>query len=155
MDEMGLLLSNVQLDEAVEDRLIWSASSEGDYSVADAVRILVQTIFVDPPTWPKVIWGNNVPSKVMVFHRLAIRNSHPVYDVLTKRHILPSSQFNLCIWCLEEVETVNHLLLHCKWVFKIWSALFSWWNLVWVIPASIEDFSFDWFYGMGIKASKF
>ncbi|XP_071699270.1 BTB/POZ domain-containing protein At4g08455-like [Rutidosis leptorrhynchoides] len=31
----------------------------------------------------------------------------------------------------------------------------KWWNLTWILPGSIEAFSFDWFYGMGIKASKF
>ncbi|XP_071700200.1 uncharacterized protein [Rutidosis leptorrhynchoides] len=91
----------------------------------------------------------------MLFHWLAIRNSIPVKEVLFRRNILPSSQSNLCIWCLEDTETVNHLLLHCKWSFNVWAELFSWWNLNWVMPGSIEEFSFKWFFGMGIKASKF
>ncbi|XP_071694423.1 uncharacterized protein [Rutidosis leptorrhynchoides] len=72
-----------------------------------------------------------------------------------KRNILPSTHPNFCVWCLEGEETVNHLLIHCKWAFKVWSDLCKWWNIVWVIPGSIEAFSFDWYYGMGIKASKF
>ncbi|XP_071741070.1 uncharacterized protein [Rutidosis leptorrhynchoides] len=138
-----------------EDHLFWSASSYGVFSVSDAVRLLVQSNIVSSPTWPKVIWGNNVLSKVMLFHWLAIRNSISVKDVLINRHILPSSQSNLCIWCLEEVEMVNHLLVHCKWSSKIWADLFRWWKIYWVIPGSIELFSFDWLYGMGITASKF
>ncbi|XP_071704180.1 uncharacterized protein [Rutidosis leptorrhynchoides] len=152
---MALLLAPVQLNLMREDSLLWSAAPDGVYSVSDAVRMLAYSNSVNPPTWSKVVWGNNVPSKVMLFHWLAIRYSIPVYDVLIKRHILPSSHSNLCVWCLEEVETVNHFLLHCKWTFKVWSDLFSWWKLVWVIPGSIEDFSLDWFHGMGIKASKF
>ncbi|XP_071699538.1 uncharacterized protein [Rutidosis leptorrhynchoides] len=155
LEDLLLLLSHVSFNDLVEDQISWSASSEGMYSVSDEVRILVQSNFVTTPYWPKVIWGNNVPSKVMLFHWLAIRNNIPVKDVLFKRHILPSSQSNMRVWCLDEIEIVNHLLLHCKWSFKIWAALFRWWNLSWVLPGSIEEFLFDWFYGMGIKASKF
>ncbi|XP_071739169.1 uncharacterized protein [Rutidosis leptorrhynchoides] len=153
--ELGLLLTQVRLDPSIEDSLIWSASPEGVYSVSDVVRILAQSNVVKTPSWPKVVWGNNVPSKVMLFHWLAIRNCIPVYEVLISRHIVPSPHSNLYIWCLEEIETVNHLLLHCKWSSRIWSDLFYWWNLAWVMPASIEEFSLDWYHGMGIKAAKF
>ncbi|XP_071740337.1 uncharacterized protein [Rutidosis leptorrhynchoides] len=127
------MLAHVVCDVECVDLLFWSASTDGLYSVSEALRVLVQLANVSSPTWPKVIWGNNVPYKVMLFHWLAIRNSIPVEDVLIRRHILPSTHSNLCIWCLEDPESVNHLLAH-------WS---------------IELFSFDWYYGMGIKASKF
>ncbi|XP_071741083.1 uncharacterized protein [Rutidosis leptorrhynchoides] len=153
--DLGLLMASIHLDTRVDDLVYWSCSSDGVYSVSDAIRVIVQSNFTNAPPWPKVVWGNNVPSKVMLFHWLAIRNSIPVYEILISRHILPASHSNLCIWCLEEVETVNHLLLHCKWAFKLWSDLLCWWNLVWVIPGSIEEFSLDWFFGMGIRAAKF
>ncbi|XP_071739698.1 uncharacterized protein [Rutidosis leptorrhynchoides] len=152
--ELGSLLACVSLNVLVDDKLCWSSSTDGEYSVSNAIRIMVQSSQVTPPIWTKVVWSNNIPSKVMLFHWLAIQNSIPVYDILIKRHILPSSHSNLCIWCLEEVETVNHLLFLCKWSFKIWSNLFRWWNFVWVIPGSIEAFSFDWFHGIGALPSK-
>ncbi|XP_071694698.1 uncharacterized protein [Rutidosis leptorrhynchoides] len=155
MSELLAILSTVICDVNCEDQLYWSASAEGLFSVSEAVRLMVLSNTADIPSWPKVIWGNNVPSKVMLSHWLAIHNSIPVNDVLIKRHILPSSQSNLCIWCLEDVETFNHLLVHCKWTAKIWADLFRWWKVYWVVPGSIELFFYDWFYGMGIKASKF
>ncbi|XP_071708613.1 uncharacterized protein [Rutidosis leptorrhynchoides] len=79
----------------------------------------------------------------------------PVKDVLSRRHILPPNQSSLCIWCMNNVESVDHLLLHCKWSSAVWMDLFRWCNIRWVIPGSVVDFSFDWFYGMGIKASRF
>ncbi|XP_071712536.1 uncharacterized protein [Rutidosis leptorrhynchoides] len=124
-EELRLLLSHVVFNESSDDHVVWSVSSNNSYSVSDAIRILVQSNAVIAPSWPKVVWGNNVPSKVMLFHWLAIRNSIPVKDVLLKRHILPSTQSNLCVWCLEESETTNHLLLHCKWSFKVWAELFA------------------------------
>ncbi|XP_071741370.1 histone-lysine N-methyltransferase EZA1-like [Rutidosis leptorrhynchoides] len=115
--ELHVILSRVRLLDLVADQLVWAASPTDLFNVADTVRILVQANDIPPPVWPKVVWGNNVPSKIMVFHWLAIRKSIPVKDVLAN--------------------------------------LFRWWSIRWVIPRSIVDFSFDWFYGMGIKASKF
>ncbi|XP_071704560.1 uncharacterized protein [Rutidosis leptorrhynchoides] len=154
-DNLATMLSHVVFDDLVEDQVEWSVSSTGVFSVSDAIYTLIHSNGVITPTWPKVIWGNNVPTKVMLFHWIAIHNCIPVKDVLIKRHILPASQSNVCIWCLEDTETTIDLLLHCKWSFKIWAELFSWWNVSWVIPGSIEAFSFDWFFGMGIKASKY
>ncbi|XP_071692565.1 uncharacterized protein [Rutidosis leptorrhynchoides] len=132
-----------------------SAAGPNGYSVAVAVRILILSNNIVSPIWPKVIWGNNVPSKVMVFHWLAIKNSFPVKDVLARRCILPPSQSKLCVWCMVEIETIEHLLLHCKWSSSIWTDQFRWWSIRWIIPRYIVNFSFDWFYGMGFKASRF
>ncbi|XP_071713090.1 uncharacterized protein [Rutidosis leptorrhynchoides] len=153
-EQLSSLLSNLQLDDIKSNQVIWSADPGNVYSVADAIRVLIHSSDIVVPIWPKVIWGNKVPSKIMLFHWLAIRKSIPVKDVLYQRHILPINVSTLCIRCLKEVNTINHLLLHCRWSFKIWAELFRWWNLRWVISGSIEEFSFDWCYGMGIKASK-
>ncbi|XP_071705300.1 uncharacterized protein [Rutidosis leptorrhynchoides] len=155
MQELNVLLSKFRLVDSVGDHLTWAASPIDSYSIADAVKILVQSSKIEAPMWPKVIWGNIVPSKIMVFHWLAIKNSIPVKDVLAKRKILPSNVSTLCVWCMVEVETIEHLLLHCKWSSCIWADLFRWWNIRWIMPRSIIEFSFDWYYGMGIKASKF
>ncbi|XP_071695164.1 uncharacterized protein [Rutidosis leptorrhynchoides] len=153
--QLASFLARFCLNDAVEDKISWATGLNDSYTVADAIRILVQSGNVSPPVWPKVVWANNVPSKIMIFHWLAIKKSIPVKDVLSRRQILPSNQSTLCVWCRLETETIDHLLIHCKWSSSIWSDLFRWWNIRWVIPGSILDFSFDWYYGMGIKASKF
>ncbi|XP_071719602.1 uncharacterized protein [Rutidosis leptorrhynchoides] len=153
--QLHAFLARFSLLDSVSDQLIWAAGPSEAFSIADAIRLLVQSSNVIHPVWPKVVWGNNVPSKIMVFHWLAIKDSIPVKDVLARRHILPSNIPSVCVFCRVEVESVNHLLIHCKWTSSIWTELFRWWNIRWVIPRSIVDFSFDWYYGMGIKASRF
>ncbi|PWA56196.1 hypothetical protein CTI12_AA420920 [Artemisia annua] len=78
-----------------------------------------------------------------------------VKEVLNSRGITPSGQQVNCIWCNDATESVHHLLLHCGWSFRIWSALFRWWNVEWIIPSSLAQFSEDWNQGMGINAKKF
>ncbi|XP_071707932.1 receptor-like protein EIX2 [Rutidosis leptorrhynchoides] len=153
--ELSSFLARFKVSDNEQDQVTWMSEPCDSYSVADAVRIILQSNNIPSPIWPKVIWRNNVPSKVMIFHWLAIKQSIPVRVVLSQRHILPSNISKVCIWCLNEDETVDHLLLHCTWSFKIWAELFRWWNIRWVIPRSIEEFSFDWYFEMGIKASKF
>ncbi|XP_071693764.1 uncharacterized protein [Rutidosis leptorrhynchoides] len=153
--QLSALLSRFKLTVSVPDSVKWAAACSDSFSVADSVRIMIQSSNVSYPVWPKVVWGNNVPSKVMIFHWLAIKKCILVKEVLSRRHILPPNQSILCIWCMNNVEGVDHLLLHCKWSSAIWMDLFRWWNIRLVIPGSIVDFSFDWFYGMGIKASRF
>ncbi|XP_071695457.1 uncharacterized protein [Rutidosis leptorrhynchoides] len=153
--QLQAFLSSFRLVDNSPDFFLWNAEQNNLFTVADAISILVLSSDFEVPIWPKVIWNNKVPSKIMLFHWLAIRKSILVRDVLSRRHILPPNSSTLCVWCLDNIESIDHLLLHCRWSFNVWTDLFRWWNLRWVIPRSIEDFSFDWYYGMGIKASKF
>ncbi|XP_071712696.1 uncharacterized protein [Rutidosis leptorrhynchoides] len=152
---LQVFLNRFKLIDHSIDEVIWKADQLGPFSVSDAVKLIVQAGNFPSPAWPKVVWGNNVPSKIMLFHWLAIKQSVPVRVILFKRHILPPNHSLLCNWCMNEDETIEHLLLHCPWSFKIWAELFRWWNLRWIIPCSVEAFSFDWFYGMGLNASKY
>ncbi|GKB98958.1 hypothetical protein Tco_0985095 [Tanacetum coccineum] len=45
-------------------------------------------------------------------------------------------------------ESVEHVLLHCKWAFLFWGSLLRWWNMSWVLPSSISEFVQDWNEGM-------
>ncbi|XP_071686940.1 uncharacterized protein [Rutidosis leptorrhynchoides] len=153
--ELKGLLSSFKLNDSVEDSVIWNPSTSGEFSVAEAIRIMVVSDNSQGTNWRKLIWNNRVPSKVSIFHWLACKKSIPVRDVLIRRHILPQNHSTLCVWCETEIETIEHLLLHCPWTFKVWSALFQWWNIRWIIPGSILSFSADWYNGMGIGDKNF
>ncbi|XP_071711442.1 uncharacterized protein [Rutidosis leptorrhynchoides] len=149
-----LALSNFHLSPG-DDEIVWLPSVSGVFNVAEAMRFLVIMDNSHTLDWKILIWNNRVPSKISIFHWLACNRSIPVKDNLIRRHILPAHNSSLCVWCESEPETVEYLLLHCSWSYNIWSALFNWWNIRWVIPKSILYFSGDWFYGMGIGDKKF
>ncbi|XP_071700286.1 uncharacterized protein [Rutidosis leptorrhynchoides] len=104
--------------------------------------------------WVKIVWNKLVPSKIAIFHWLAIQGGIPVKEVLSFRHCLRDGSDDRCGWCTSEVESIDHLLLHCPWSQNVWSALFSWWNVVWVMPSSIIEFSLECFHGLGVNAKK-
>ncbi|XP_028096961.1 uncharacterized protein LOC114296820 [Camellia sinensis] len=51
-----------------------------------------------------------------------------------------------------DVESINHVLLWCPFVWKVWSIVLNWWGLQWVLPGNVERFLHWW---MGFKWRKF
>ncbi|KAL4183553.1 hypothetical protein AMTRI_Chr11g155670 [Amborella trichopoda] len=45
---------------------------------------------------------------------------------------------NGCIMCLNEDETISHLLLHCDFAYSVWSLLIQLFRLSWVLPPSVQ-----------------
>ncbi|XP_071740799.1 uncharacterized protein [Rutidosis leptorrhynchoides] len=105
--------------------------------------------------WVKIVWNPIVPSKIATFHWLAIQGGVQVKEFLSYRHCLRDSSDDKCVWCANYVESIEHLMLHCSYSYRVWSSLFNWWNFNWVIPSSIVDFSIEWNNGMNIRASRF
>ncbi|KAL7237853.1 hypothetical protein ACSBR2_004038 [Camellia fascicularis] len=49
-----------------------------------------------------------------------------------------------CVFCNEEEETDNHVLLHCPFVWLVWSKIMRWWDVQWVIPKSVDELLLWW-----------
>ncbi|KAJ4832992.1 hypothetical protein Tsubulata_021068 [Turnera subulata] len=54
------------------------------------------------------------------------------------RNILPMAK-SLCPFCREFIESRDHVLLHCKLTWSLWSRICRWWGVVWCIPARLEE----------------
>ena len=46
--------------------------------------------------------------------------------------------------CHSNGETVDHLLLHCGKVYRLWSLVFRSFGFSWVLPRSVADTLFGW-----------
>ncbi|XP_071740661.1 uncharacterized protein [Rutidosis leptorrhynchoides] len=124
------------------------------YSVAEGVRVMLGSNLLLDFDWVKVVWNKYVPSKMAIFHWLSIHGGVPVKEVLRYRHCLRDGMDDKCSKCTVSVESIQHLLLHCPWAFKVWLALFEWWNVSWVMPFDISPFSLECYNGLGVKAKK-
>ena len=67
--------------------------------------------------------------KILTINKLRRRN-----------HII----INGCPMCLEDEETVHHLLIHCPFAHRVWSALFEMFGMEWVMPRTLEDLFVQW-----------
>lgn len=53
--------------------------------------------------------------------------------------------------CLADEGIVDHLLLHCKVVHGVWSAVLSWFGRGWVHPRSIQGLFEAWHLEVGLN----
>ncbi|GMP39669.1 hypothetical protein CsSME_00010408 [Camellia sinensis var. sinensis] len=77
-------------------------------------------------------------SKVIVFGWLAWRGRVKTAVFLHRIGVLLANTNILCVFCKNEVETVNHVLLHCPLVWKVWAGILNWWDVCWVMSGSVE-----------------
>ena len=108
----------VQREE--EDRVIWTTSNGGAFSVKSLYSILELEGSSMFPS--ESIWRVRVPPKIAFFAWEASWGK-----VLTLKQLQRRGFFlaNRCFLCLSKVETVDHLLLHCVKTQVLWNLLFS------------------------------
>ena len=51
---------------------------------------------------------------------------------------------NKCFLCLSELETVDHLLLHCVKTQVLWNLLFSLFNVTWTFSCIVKETLLGW-----------
>ncbi|XP_028115045.1 uncharacterized protein LOC114312955 [Camellia sinensis] len=92
------------------------------------------------------IWNNFAPPKVQFFGWLAWLGKVKTSYFLHRIGILTGNVNLGCVFCHIEVESVEHILLHCPFVWRLWSDIICWWGLQWVIPGSVHGL-LEWWSG--------
>lgn len=109
-----------------EDRRVWRFTKHGFFTVKSAYHRAVQimsNIHDDrasgssiPKEWKK-IWHIHAIPRVRMFIWRACRNALPTKENLLRRG---SELDPICEVCGEAVESVNHVLLHCREAKSVW-----------------------------------
>ena len=80
----------------------------------------------------------------------AARGSILTIDNLVLRRLPLVNWFCMC-WCDE--ETVDHLLLHCKFAYALWSEVFLIFGIQWVMLKTVASLLFGWWNWPGKHSS--
>lgn len=91
------------------------------------------------------------PPKVQFFGWLAWKRRIKTSDYLQRIGILVNISNLHCVFCNVEVETDNHVLLHCSFIWLLWSKILSWWGFQWAVPDSVDALLLWW---TGVKLKK-
>ena len=88
------------------------------YHLAEKKEV-VESSWGDPlkPLW-KCLWQLNLPAKIKIFAWRACVNGLPTKEKLCSRGI--NTSFD-CPNCSEELESIHHVLLHCKFASHMWN----------------------------------
>lgn len=71
------------------------------------------------------VWSPMVSLKVKAFVWLLVLNKVNSNDVLlTKKTLYDMISPNMCLTCMEEVESTSQVFMHCKFTYSIWCFFF-------------------------------
>ena len=89
----------------------------------------------------RLIWNSVVPPKIGVFAWEAAWGKVLTLDQLKRRGMTFA---NRCFMCEEEEETIDHLLIHCKFSKMLWDLILSIVGISWVFPHSVLHTLLAW-----------
>ena len=121
------------------DTMIWQLNRSGVFDVRSFYISLLAALLVSFP-W-KSIWCVKVPKSVAFFLWTAARGGLLIVDNLVKKKL---PLVNWCCLCRCEEETVDHLLIHCKYAYTLWSEVLRLFGVQWVMPKNVVFLLFAW-----------
>ncbi|XP_028090713.1 uncharacterized protein LOC114290913 [Camellia sinensis] len=146
LNRLKLLLSNAPvLRENMADALHWKADPSGYFTVSSAYKWCdnsLGTVF----KVSDLLWNNVSSPRAQFFGWLAWKGRLKTSSFLQRIRVLSDEANVSCIFCNEEVESVNHVLLLCPFVWKVWSHMLKWWGLQWAQPNTVNCL-LDWWAG--------
>ena len=122
-DAKAILATSVP-QHSVEDRIVWSMSTDGLYNVKTGYhfwhnRHVGNSLCTRSGGWNK-LWRLTVPHKLKVFLWRFCRNNIPVRHRLRSKGVLVTIQ---CPMCSIDVEHLLHVFFDCPFAKSCWQAV--------------------------------
>ncbi|CAN1778793.1 Putative ribonuclease H protein At1g65750 [Linum perenne] len=103
--------------------IVWPLEFSEIYSARSLRKVLTTDRFPGVLHFPKdTIWRAAAPSKIQCFCWMVFFKRIATIDNLQRRGMQLA---NRCVLCGGDLETVDHLLLHCDFSTKIWAKVSS------------------------------
>ncbi|RVW88076.1 Transposon TX1 uncharacterized 149 kDa protein [Vitis vinifera] len=132
-------LHRSRVTEDVEDRVSWTETKSGKFSVKSLYLAIEAGGSARFPS--SLIWNANVQPKISFFAWEATWGKALTLDKVQKRGWALA---NRCFLCLKNEETIDHLLLHCSRTKVLWDLLFTIFGVSWVLPCSVKETLLSW-----------
>jgi hypothetical protein len=129
----------INLDDAQEDVIAWPWSASGVYTASSTYRMLC----VGSVKWEGVtyVWKSSAPLKCKIFAWLALQGKLWTSDRRV-RHGL-QDVVSTCYTCLQEVDTVRHVLVGCVYARQVWHRCFMLMGMEVPMPTETDNLQ-DW-----------
>ena len=113
------IVGNAHLSRVDSDKRIWEGDELGHFSCKSFFDLLINSSEEDTFVPQKIIWKVGVPLKVKKFAWLASWKKVNTCDMRQRRPNLAISP-SWCILCKCDNESIDHVLIHCKFAKCIW-----------------------------------
>ena len=130
---------DIQLFPNEADRMVWSPSSSGDFSVKSAWHELRQRRNIS--LVDKAIWTSFLPLKISFFAWRLVRNFLPLEVTLKQRGLVVVSR---CLCCLQQEESSEHLFLHGPVANHVWGHYSRKFGITNLMQSSVSSIFSSW-----------
>ncbi|GAB2298359.1 hypothetical protein Dimus_038529 [Dionaea muscipula] len=123
------------------DEVIWVNGARGDLSV----KVLYEWIAGQSGRLGnglEIVWSKIVPPRIQVFGWKVWHGRVQTLAWLREKGVRVEN--DMCVLCGVVEESVDHLFLHCRFVWTIWASCFRWWGFMWVAPDSVQNLLRSW-----------
>ncbi|CAL5391723.1 unnamed protein product [Camellia sinensis] len=148
-EELSRLLMHLSstplLRANVADCLTWNADTSSCFSVLSSYQWF-EVSFGSTCLISRSLWKAPASPRAQFFGWLVWRGRIKSASYLRRIGILNANIDVCCVFCKEVEETINHVLLHCPFVWLIWSYFVRGWGLQWASPGSVQSI-LQWWSG--------
>ncbi|WRX11383.1 Ribonuclease H domain - like 9 [Theobroma cacao] len=135
-------LNHIQLDEEMEDKLIWKNMPSGHYTPNSFSELALGNNGSEEVLWREV-WARLAPPKVEVFVWQLMKGRIVCKEELVKRNLL-HREAAVCNVCNNDVESVNHLFFICRAIWDVWCMWLADWGIISCFPGHAPAFFLAW-----------
>ncbi|KAJ9188986.1 hypothetical protein P3X46_000330 [Hevea brasiliensis] len=148
LDQLLALLNSVNLCRSRKDKLVWKLATNGTFSVHSLYSCLINAS-TQVSFCSSSLWQGLLPPKVELLVWLACRDRLCCRGRLSSINIISPSQSGFPL-CSDASESVSYLFLHCYHSWRLWNWFFSWWDLKFCLPKTVDALLNQWnslYYG--------
>jgi hypothetical protein len=137
------MLEPTIIRQGKDDKLIWSCNSDGSFSVKSCCTLIDNTSSATDRVFEANVWIKGAPPKVQVFLWLAVQDKVSTRAFLHQRTVLSATQAS-CVFCSSNLETSEHLFIHCNFSRSVWMKVLDWWGIQCCLPRTIDLLLLQW-----------
>ena len=138
--ELCEAIPQVDRDTEEDDRFLWPCAPSGSFSASSTYERLCQG--GERFATADCIWKSKATLKCKIFQWLAIKRRLWTTD-RRARHGLQEFP-NACFLCLQEIDSVEHILVQCPYAREVWFRCFRGVGLTDFTPTIDDELEFWW-----------
>ncbi|XP_016173903.1 uncharacterized protein LOC107616461 [Arachis ipaensis] len=135
-----------KLSDGKEDIMVWKFDSKWVFSTKSVVQVLQSETLSDEITsysFTSSVWRGAIPPRIELFGWFVLIGRVNTKERLSRLGVIRLND-NLCVLCQKEIESVEHLFLHCELTWQVWCSWLRSLGEVWPIPRTIRELFERW-----------
>ena len=130
------IINGVSFDKEALDKRVWVGGNSGQFSCKSYFDLLINSSDLSSFEPYKSIWKTGIPPKVKIFAWMAAWRRVNTCDVLQSRRPNRALSPSWCILCRQDAESVDHLIIRCRFSQIIWDKIKWELHLISALPNS-------------------